>query len=515
MTGKIRLPIRIIYLCDQKMASLLRSHFFFIICRMLRILVFISFVSIVFFSCKENPPTYGDVLANGFEQKSYKEFDTTAYLKVFHEVYGKQKSKLHNPSWMKELSDSTEGMTLIAGHLFDGSIDTLLNYFEQSEKHGIRSSYFHTTEIKETLFSLRKLKPKDVAESYPLLAKLDLLGTDGLVAYVSSIKYGVINPKRLYGRYFVPQKRMNYAGVVHLLDSVEIGPLMAGIQPKNQYYIQFQDLLENGNLDNAQRTKVLMVLEKLRWMGESFPEKYVIVNIPEQRLHIMEDGKTSQLMNVCVGETDNPAYTRKGENHETPVMQGILDAMQVNPVWNIPSSIVKKELLASVRNNPNYLASRNMVAYYKGKQVDPSTVNWQSDSVEKFRFKQNPGSDNSLGNVKFLFENAYSIYLHDTPAKQMFGQTNRAVSHGCVRVEKPVDLAGYLVNNEKQAEKIAKEITTDSITKSRWVTLKRQMPVYLTYYTTWLDDDGKMVSYPDIYGYDPRLKEAMKKYWTN
>src|SRR5690606_7459271 len=97
-------------------------------------------------------------------------------------------------------------------------------------------SYFHTAEIKETLFSLRKLKPKDVAESYPLLAKLDLLGTDGFVAYVSSMKYGVVNPKRLYGRYFVPQNRMNYAKVIHMLDSVKMGLLMANIQPKNQYY---------------------------------------------------------------------------------------------------------------------------------------------------------------------------------------------------------------------------------------------------------------------------------------
>jgi L,D-transpeptidase YcbB len=497
------------------MASLLRSHFFFTICNMLRFLVFISFISVVFFSCKDNPPTYGDVLAKEFENKSYKDFDTAAYVKVFRDVYAKEKSQLVNPSWMKELSDSTEGMTLIAEHLFDGSIDTMITYFERSEEHGIRTSYFHTAAIKETLFSLRKLKGKDVAEVYPLLAKLDLLSTDGLVAYISSIKYGVVNPKRLYGRYFVPQKRMSYGKVVNLLDSVKIGNVLADIQPKNQYYTRFQDLLENGNLNSAQRSQVLMVLEKLRWMGDAFPEKYVFVNIPEQRLHIMEDGKTSQLMNVCVGETDNPAYTRKGENHETPVMQGMLDAMQVNPVWNIPSSIVKKELLASVRNNPNYLASRNMVAYYKGKQVDPTTVNWNSDSVENFRFKQNPGSDNSLGNVKFLFENPYSIYLHDTPAKQMFGQSNRAVSHGCVRVEKPVDLASYLVNNEKQAEKIAKEITTDSISKSRWVTLKRQMPVYITYYTTWLDDEGKIVIYPDIYGYDPRLKEALKKYWTN
>jgi len=515
MTEGIRLPKRIIYLCAPNMASLLRSHFFFIIYSMSRFLVLISFVSIVFFSCKENPPTYGDVLAEGFDQKSYKEFDTAAYVKVFWEVYGKQKAKLHNPSWMKQLADSTEGMTLVASHLFDGSLDTMLTYFERSEAHGIRTSYFHTIEIKETLFSLRKLKPKDVAEAYPLLAKLDLLGTDGFVAYVSGLKYGMVNPKRLYGRYFVPQKRMNYGNVARLMNSVSIGSVLASVQPKNQYYLKFQELLENGDLDPAQRISVLMALEKLRWMGEVFPERYIFVNIPEQRLHIVEEGKSRQVMNVCVGETANPGYTRKGENHETPVMQGVLDAMQVNPVWNIPSSIVKKELLASVRNNPNYLASRNMVAYYKGKQVDPATVNWNADSVEKFRFKQNPGSDNSLGNVKFLFENPYSIYLHDTPAKQMFGQTNRAVSHGCVRVEKPVDLASYLVNNEKQAERIAKEITTDSISKSRWVTLKRKMPVYLTYYTTWLDDAGKIVSYPDIYGYDPRLKEALKKYWAN
>lgn len=108
---------------------------------MYRFLVFISFVSIVFFSCKENSPTYGDVLAKEFEQKSYADFDTTAYVKVFNEVYSREKSQLHNPIWMKELADSTEGMTLIAAHLFDGSIDTMLNYFERSEEHGLRKLF--------------------------------------------------------------------------------------------------------------------------------------------------------------------------------------------------------------------------------------------------------------------------------------------------------------------------------------------------------------------------------------
>lgn len=115
-----------------------------------------------------------------------------------------------------------------------------------------------------------------------------------------------------------------------------------------------------------------------------------------------------------------------------------------------------------------------MVAYNKkGQMVDPNTVDWSSDSVLNFKFKQNPGADNSLGNIKFIFSNPYSIYLHDTPAKQMFSAKNRAVSHGCVRVERPAALAAFLVNDDKKAEQIATEIA-DTLNKSRWVMMKKQ-----------------------------------------
>lgn len=461
--------------------------------------------------CTEREPTYGDRLAKELQQKGYKNFDTTSYYSVVQSELKSQKSVLRNPLWVAKLADSTRGLTLLSGHFFNGDIDTLLNYINGATAHGIRPSVYHYEQISETIEALRTLKVDKASEAYSLLARLDILSTDALIAYADDLRHGVVNPKRLYGRYFVPYKRFGYNTASGILDSLDMPAYLRRVQPDNRYYRKLQALLISGTLNSSQRTGVLMSMEKLRWMGVDFPEKYVQVNIPEQRLYVTEDDKPVLTMNVCVGETAYAPYARKGENHETPVMSGVLNAMQVNPVWNIPRSIALKEILSSVRNDPNYLASRNMVAIYKGKQVDPNAVDWHADSVEKFRFKQNPGSDNSLGNIKFLFDNPYSIYLHDTPAKQLFSASNRAVSHGCVRVQNPVGFAAYLVNDEKQAERIATEINTDSITESRWVTLKRKMPVFLTYYTTWLRD-GKVESYADIYGYDERLRNALKKY---
>src|SRR5690606_27346836 len=114
---------------------------------------------------------------------------------------------------------------------------------------------------------------------------------------------------------------------------------------------------------------------------------------------------------------------------------------------------------------------------------------------------QNPGTDNSLGRIKFIFQNPYAIYLHDTPAKAMFKESNRAVSHGCVRVEEPVKLAQFLLNDDKEANKIKQEIsTTDNITP-RWVMIKKPVPVFIAYYTAWTDDNGKIITANDVYGY--------------
>jgi murein L,D-transpeptidase YcbB/YkuD len=480
----------------------------------MRNLVLVYFLFILSFSsCQTAPPTFGDILAKSFDQKIFKDFDSTTYFSAIEEELKVDNSRLFNPKWMRVLADSTRGFTWIPNQLFTGGTDTLLYYLEKSEEHGIDPSIFHVVEISRALSRLKSKQITDLNEAYQLLAKVEVLSSDALIAYLNILENGIVNPKKLYGRYFVGHKRYSLDKAKHLLDSaLNVSEVVNHAQPTNSIYRKFQHLLLEGDLNKEERVKVLMTMERLRWMGEDFPDKYVFVNIPEMKLQMITAGAVEQTMNVCVGETENKAFAKTGENHETPMMRGVLDRMQVNPVWNIPKSIVKKELLNSVRANPGYLESRNMVVYnLKGQIVDPYTINWQADSVENFKFKQNPGFDNSLGNIKFIFANPYAIYLHDTPAKQKFKVSNRALSHGCVRVEDPTSLAAFLVNNEKEAEKIATEIK-DSVNNSRWVKMKEGIPVYLSYYTTWLDEDNKIQQFPDIYGYDERLKVAMKKY---
>lgn len=480
----------------------------------MRNLVLVYFLFILSFSsCQTAPPTFGNILATSFDQKIFKDFDSTAYFSAIEEELKGDNSRLFNPKWMRELADSSRGFTWIPNQLFTGGTDTLLYYLERSEEHGFDPSLFHVVEISGALNRLKSKQITDLNEAYRLLAKVEVLSSDALVAYLNILENGIVNPKKLYGRYFVGHKRYSLNRAKRLLDStLNVAEVVNHAQPTNSFYKKFQRLLLDGDLNKEDRINVLMTMERLRWMGKDFPDKYVFVNIPEMKLQMIAAGSIEQTMNVCVGETENKAYAKTGENHETPMMSGILDRMQVNPVWNIPKSIVKKELLNSVRANPGYLESRNMVVYnLKGQIVDPYTINWQADSVENFKFKQNPGFDNSLGNIKFIFANPYAIYLHDTPAKQKFKVSNRALSHGCVRVEDPTSLATFLVNNEKEAEKIAGEIK-DSVNNSRWVKMKQGIPVYLSYYTTWLDDDNKIQQFPDIYGYDERLKSAMKKY---
>ncbi|WP_270087200.1 L,D-transpeptidase family protein [Sphingobacterium sp. SYP-B4668] len=471
---------------------------------------------LLFNSCSSpKVESFGDELVEQFGQKNYSKFDTTAYFTVFKSEQKRLATELNNPKWMAEFADSSKGLTFIGRNLSQGKIDTLYSFLTAIGEHGLSAEPFHAEEIRGLYKDISTSKTGRVEDLYPLLARLDLLGADGYVTYVNALQHGAVNPKRLYGRYFEKQNRMTISYARKVLDSIDMCELLPSIQPTHSYYLKLQKILVSKGLSSQAREDIYLLMEKLRWMNTDFPEKYVFVNIPEQKLKMVANSKVEDVMNICVGETTYAPFAKRGEggsNHETPVMSGQLDRMQVNPVWNIPSSIVKKELIASLRANPYYLESRNMVAYNKrGQLVDPSTVNWSADSVLNFRFKQNPGTDNSLGSIKFIFSNPYAIYLHDTPAKHMFSAKNRAVSHGCVRVEKPAALASFLIDDEEIAAQIASEIV-DTLNVSRWVKMKKHIPVYITYYTTWLNDEGELYKAPDIYGYDERLRKAMKKY---
>jgi len=224
-------------------------------------------------------------------------------------------------------------------------------------------------------------------------------------------------------------------------------------------------------------------------------------------------------MKVCVGKGREQEVAETAgnagiiRNHQTPELSSTIYNAQVNPVWNIPQSIAKNEIYDKVRSDPDYLINHEIDVYDKnGQQLDADSINWDLIPKNKipFNFKQAPGDDNSLGKIKFQFENGSSVYLHDTPAKKRFNLTVRAVSHGCVRLEKPLELAKALLGSGSQHDLIATRMSSPD-SQPLDLAVDPHVPVFLTYITCFYNEKGQLVIRPDVYQRDAVLYERMKK----
>ncbi len=240
-------------------------------------------------------------------------------------------------------------------------------------------------------------------------------------------------------------------------------------------------LIKELNVPVTERIRQMLInLERMRWIPQQPPENLLLVNIPEFRLHVFESGQKQFSMNVVVGK----------EGHSTVIFTDQLKYVVFSPYWNVPSSIVNNEILPAMRRNSNYLARNNM------EQTGTS------NGLPVIR--QKPGGANALGRVKFIFPNSYNIYFHDTPAKSLFNESNRAFSHGCIRLGEPLKLAEYLLRGQPEwtPEKIKEAM---SASKENWVTLKKPVPVFISYFTAWVDSDGLLNFRNDIYGHDKKM----------
>lgn len=478
------------------------------------LLLFVTSSFMIVSCSKGRHEDFGRDLAKAFKSKKYKDFDTTAYNEVFKQQYKQLKPKLHDPIWISKIyKEEDKGLTLLGNFLVNGKLDTLHQYLLNARFHGLNPDYFHANVIGDLLTEVKTRKFKSVEESYPVLAELELYCADGLINYAGILKYGAVNPKTVLARYYVDVKRPQIIEAQQALDQMDISKFLADIQPKNGYYQRLMNLLINDGkpettkkLSTDDREKIYLSMERLRWPVKEYKGKYLLVNIPEFTLRLIDNNTTDLIMKVCVGEAGG---------HETPILSGMIDRMQVNPVWNIPKSIVSTEILSSLKSDPYYLESKNMVAYKNGELVNSPDVDWNNVNISEYSFKQNPGADNSLGQIKFIFQNPYAIYLHDTPAQAMFSKDMRAVSHGCVRVEEPMELAANLLNNKSETDKIIKETQASARGEkvdARWVMVKDPLPVFISYYTAWTNDDGTLVTSNDIYGYDKLLLPKFKPY---
>jgi len=228
--------------------------------------------------------------------------------------------------------------------------------------------------------------------------------------------------------------------------------------------------------------KIVLNMERCRWVPVALTGEYLVVNIPAFKLYAYRDDSLLWDMNVVAGQ---PV-------HETVIFNGDMKYVVFSPYWNVPNDIYKNEILPGMQSDPDYLAKHNM-----------ESVNGT--------VRQKPGPNNSLGQVKFLFPNSYSIYLHDTPSKSLFKQDSRAFSHGCIRLAEPKKLAMYLLKDDPQWTE-AKINAAMNAGQERWVTLKQTIPVFIAYFTAWVDRQGNLNVRPDIYKRDGRLAQMVLKH---
>jgi len=244
--------------------------------------------------------------------------------------------------------------------------------------------------------------------------------------------------------------------------------------------------LRELNVPVLQRIKQLLInMDRMRWLPQEQDGTMIMVNIPAFTLHVIEGKVEVFNMDVVVGK----------EGHNTRIFTGKLSQVVFNPHWNVPRSIVEKEILPEIEKDPDYLEKENM-------EITGET----EDGLPEIR--QKPGAKNALGEIKFIFPNSYDIYFHDTPAKSLFKKDKRAFSHGCIRLSKPIQLAQYLLNDQPgwDLSKIKEAMNGD---EEKFVTLKKTVPVLITYYTAWVDEEGVLNFREDIYDHDLELSRKM------
>lgn len=293
--------------------------------------------------------------------------------------------------------------------------------------------------------------------------------------------------------------------------------------------------------------KIKVNLERFRWIDYSDTAQYILVNIPDFKLYAIENGEEKFEIKVCTGRKRYANYENqykyymksknwrhKPEDWETPKLYGEISYLVLNPTWTVPISIMREEIAYKVRNDSNYLVNSNFKVLKNGVQINPLEVKPSDLNAGSIPYTiiQNPGAGNALGKIKFMFTNPFGVYLHDTPTRPPFSQANRAVSHGCVRVEKPLILAEYLLSNNSNwtldflkieiGNRVDNKASIEEFRSKRTelrrgssygpttdVKLEKKIPLFIDYYTVWVDANGVVNFREDVYNKDKKILEVI------
>lgn len=248
---------------------------------------------------------------------------------------------------------------------------------------------------------------------------------------------------------------------------------------------------------NQRKEQILVNLERWKWFPKNLGSEFVIINIPEYRLTLIKNNDTIRVHKVIVGR----------EKRKTPVLSSILTQAVFNPTWTVPPTILREDVIPAILKNRSYLDKTNIrLIDRNGNHVSPR--NWQLSQAKSYRYVQIPGKFNSLGMVKLIFPNRFSVYLHDTNHRDFFDKNERSLSSGCVRVENPLELTEYLLADAENwnLEKITETLQKD---KTKFIPIKKEVLFHLLYWTAW-SEKNTLIFRDDIYNLDADLYQKLK-----
>ena len=379
----------------------------------------------------------------------------------------------------------------------------LLSELRYSAKHGLEPDDYGVAEFEERRaaaqqrFRGTRFDPQAVPE-------LDARLTYAYLHYAADLLAWGARPRQVYANWLVEPKKEDLAA--RLEEAIMTGAVRESLESLAPVHPQYRGLqaalvraLENpdGHVD-----RLKMNLERWRWAPRDLGERYVLINVPAYQMQVVEGEQPVLSMRVIVGAPDTP----------TPLFSDEMTYVVFSPYWNIPESILTEETLPRLVEDPEYLRRNNLEAVGTGGEVvDAEGIDWSDASALKgIRLRQAPGPENALGLVKFIFPNHFNVYLHDTPSDRLFFRDERALSHGCIRVENPVGLAEYVLRDRPEwtRQTIAAAMGSE---REQAITLKQRLPVHIGYWTAWVDADGSVTYTGDPYEIDPahaRIRKA-------
>jgi murein L,D-transpeptidase YcbB/YkuD len=356
-----------------------------------------------------------------------------------------------------------------------------LGAFARAAEHGLDPEKYGASALKTRAEDLRKAGPK--APPPADLARFDVDLTTALLALGRDVA-----PRR--GAPPIPER------LASVLDEGDFISWPDDVRPSHPQYAALQKVMAGTDPSSAQGRAIRLNLERWRAMPADLGARHVLVNIPQFHLYVFENGRQVLDSRVIVGKPGD----------ETPVFSADMTQVVMSPYWNVPESIAEGETVPAIIRNPEYLA-RNRIDVLRRtdsgvERVDPASVDWNNPAeTSALSLRQRPGAGNALGHIKFLLPNRHSVYLHDTPTRNLFDKVGRAFSHGCVRVDRPVELAKYVLADQP-------EWTEEAIKKAMYsgeekaVKLSAPLPVHIAYFTVWVDDTGTPQSLKDVYQRD-------------